>query len=389
MTEARVRAGNISGSALVPGSKSIAQRALILATRNGGTVRNVPQNDDLERLLAGLRGLGFRVEERGSEVAVGGGFAASDARLDLGDNGTGARCLMALAALREATTVIDGSARLRERPMAPLCAALRALGATVEGDALPVAVRGPLRGGEVRVSTDLSSQYATALILIVDRVKGMKIKVEGKNSFSYVSLTSHLLRRFRDPFFVEPDFSSAGALAVAAATTGGDLLLSGLGLSSAQPDARIVPMLNRAGARVTGVEGGIRVQGGKLRGIRVNLANSPDIAPLLAVLGALAEGETLVEGAPHLAHKESNRIATTCAMIRAVGGRADPLPDGFRVFGGHRLLPARIPAAGDHRIAMAAGVLALSVPGVTVDGSEAVAKSWPGFFRELDRLTAP
>ena len=154
----------------------------------------------------------------------------------MGDNGTGARCLTALAALREARTIIDGSDRLRKRPIAPLCEALRELGATVEGSAFPVAVRGPIEPRTVRISTDLSSQFATALILLVDWVKGLKVSVDGRRSFSYVSLTAVVARQFSDPFEVEPDFSSAASMAAAAAVSGGDILLEGLSLSSAQPD---------------------------------------------------------------------------------------------------------------------------------------------------------
>jgi 3-phosphoshikimate 1-carboxyvinyltransferase len=347
----------------------------------------VPRNSDVDGLSAALRALGFGVEERGGDRTVSGGFRPGEVRLDLGDNGTGARCLLALAALRPDRTVVDGSARLRARPFAPLCEALRSLGAQVEGDSPPIAVRGPLGAGTIRIHTDLSSQFATALILIVDRVKGLRLKVEGQASFAYVALTAHVLRKFRDPFVVEPDFSSAGALAVGAATTGGDLLLEGLNLASPQPDARLALFLNRAGAKVTEVAGGIRVVGGPLRGIRANVASCPDLAPLLGVIGVLAEGETVVEGAPHLVHKESDRIRTTVAMVRALGGTADPLPGGFRVLGGRPLQPAPIDASGDHRIAMAGALLALSVPGVTVAGSESVAKSYPSFFRDLDALT--
>ena len=386
--EVEVRPGKIRGRILVPGSKSIAQRALILATRYGGTVRNVPPGQDIHRLCMGLRALGFRVDERPGERTVAGSFCASDARIDMGENGTGARCLLALAALREASTTIDGSERLRQRPVQPLCEALRQLGATVEGDAFPVTVHGPLRGEPIRISTDLSSQFATALILLVDRVKGLRVSVIGKRSFAYITLTAWVGRNFDTPFDVEPDFSSAAALAVAAATSGGDLLLEGLTLSSPQPDARIAPFLNKVGARVTAEEDGIRVRGNSsLKGVEVDVSNCPDLAPLLGALGALAEGETCVRGAPHLIHKESNRIAATVEMIRAMGGEAEPSDDGFLVRGGKTLHGAEVSAAGDHRIAMAAAVLALSVPGVTVTGAESVRKSYPGFFRDLDSLT--
>ncbi|MHC4225106.1 MAG: 3-phosphoshikimate 1-carboxyvinyltransferase [Planctomycetota bacterium] len=382
-----VLSGRIAGRIRVPGSKSIAQRALVLATRKGGIIRNVPESMDIDRLCEGLRALGFRVDQAPGERTVSGGFSALDAQIDVGDNGTAGRCLTALASLREATTVIDGSARLRRRPIKPLCDALRQLGARVEGDTFPLTVTGPIQGGTVHISTEVSSQFATAFILIVDRVKGLRVNVTGKQSFAYVSLTAFVQRGFKSPYEVEPDFSSAAGLAVAAATTGGDLLLEGLTLSSPQPDARIFPFLNKAGAQVTEEDGGIRVRGDSLKGVRADVANCPDLASLLGAMGALAEGETVVTGAPHLVHKESNRIHSTVDMIRDLGGEADPLEDGFRITGGQKLSGAPISSAGDHRIAMAAAVLALSVPGVTVTGAEAVRKSYPGFFEDLEALT--
>jgi len=385
--QVRVRPGRLQGRVRLPGSKSIAQRALILATRHGATLRNVPESEDIDRMCDGLRALGFRIDAEPAALVVSGSFSAREVTIDVGDNATAARYLAAFATLRDVPTVIDGSARLRERPIAPLIDALRQLGATVEGDALPLTVQGPLRGGTVRLSTDISSQFSTALILIVDRVKGLRVNVVGKRSFSYVGLTAFVQRNFRDPFEVEPDFSSAAALAVAAGTSRGDLFLEGLSISSPQPDARIVPYLNRAGARVTEEEGGVLIRGGRLEGLRADVSNSPDLAPLLGALGALAEGETVVTGAPHLVHKESDRIASTVAMVRALGGEAEPLEDGFRIQGGRPLRGGTISAAGDHRIAMAAGVLALSVPGVTVSGSEAVRKSYPRYFEDLESLT--
>ncbi|MHC4959053.1 MAG: 3-phosphoshikimate 1-carboxyvinyltransferase [Planctomycetota bacterium] len=386
--DVEVRPGRISGSILVPGSKSVAQRALILATRRGGTILNVPESNDVRTMGEGLRALGFTVEESPGERTVSGSMNDVDSTVDVGDNGTAARCLAALAAVRDATTIVTGSERMQQRPMKPLCDALRELGATVEGDNLPLTIRGPVKGGMVKISTELSSQFATALIMLVEHVDGLKVQVSGRRSFSYVGLTAYVQRHFADPYVVEPDFSSAAPFAVAAATTGGDLLLRDLSLSSPQPDARLFPFLNRAGASVTGESAGIRVRGdGPLTGITADLSSSPDLAPLLGVVGALAEGETIVQGAPHLSLKESDRIASTVAMIRALGGDATPHGDGFSVRGGLPLTGAFVSAESDHRIAMAASVLALSVPGVTVSGAEAVRKSYPGFFADLDALT--
>jgi len=394
-----IRNGRIAGSIRVPGSKSIAQRALILATRKGGRVTNVPESGDLEILCNGLRALGYRVDEDGDSRIVGGTQGVSAVIIDAGDNGTAARCLTALAATGTAEVTIDGSERLRQRPMAPLVSALRELGAVVSADSLPLTVRGPIKGGTIKVDTADSSQFATALVLMVERLPGLKIKVTGKASFSYVGLTATVMRNFENPFVVEPDFSSAASHAVGAAVTGGDLVLEGLSMSSPQPDARILPFLSRAGCMVTQEDHSVRVRGGMLHGITANVANCPDLAPLIGVLGFFAEGETVVSGAPHLKHKESDRIACTVSMIRAVGGTAEPRDDGFVIYGdgipdGEPVeLPAdmangiTLSSHGDHRMAMAAAVLALRIPGVTVTGSDAVGKSYPRFFDDLSLLT--
>ena len=382
-----VRAGRIVGSIRVPGSKSIAQRALILACKRGGRITNVPDSGDVAVMCEGLRALGFSVEEQGDERIVSGQMHDEPATIDVADNGTAARCLTALAATRAAPTRFECSDRLRKRPMEPLLQALRQLGAEVDSDSLPYTVRGPIRGEAITVDTSDSSQFATAMVLLVSRVRGLKVKVIGKASFAYVGLTALIMRKFESPFAVEPDFSSAAVYAVAAAVTGGDVLLSGLNMSSPQPDARILPFLNRAGARVTQEDDGVRIRGGGLKGIVANVGNCPDLAPLLGAMGALAEGETVVAGAPHLVHKESDRIAAMVGLIRELGGEAEARDDGFVVTGGLPMVGRTVSSREDHRIAMAAGVLALRIPGVTVTGSEAVKKSYPAFFDDLAALT--
>ena len=143
------------------------------------------------------------------------------------------------------------------------------------------------------------------------------------------------------------------------------------------------------GAHVTQEEAGIRVRGGrKLQGVELDLGSCPDLAPLIGVLGAMAEGETRVTNAPHLVYKESDRIQTTTHLVRSLGGDAEPRPDGFIVRGGAALQGGRVSSEGDHRIAMAAAILGLAAGGLTVTGAEAVAKSYPDFFEDLEALTA-
>ena len=163
-----VRPGRLVGRIRVPGSKSIAQRALILAARKGGTIRNVPDSTDVGRLCSGLRALGYNVDEQPGVRVFSGGLSTEPATIFVGENGTAARCLTAMAALRDARTVIDGSEGLRRRPIGPLCQALRELGAEVDGDEFPVTVRGPIEGRAIEVSTERASDSANSVVSAVE-----------------------------------------------------------------------------------------------------------------------------------------------------------------------------------------------------------------------------
>lgn len=400
----------------VPPSKSLHQRALLLAVlgdRGAATdlVARGPVPEDVVRFAAALSGLVGRVVPPVGTVlgAVGDDGALEGGRdrrrLDLGMNGTGLRLAVTAAGLRPlgARTLLTGRPRLRARPHDVLLRALARLGAHARRRPT-----GALRAlgrrwdrHDVAMAADRSSQPASALLLNAPRQGGLALTLVGKGvSRGYLALTEHVLAAFGCPvatrgpvrvvaagaprcarFVVEPDASSAAVWWAAAAVTGGRARVRGLGAGSAQPDVAALAVLTRFGARVEAGPDGDAVVVGPARLVgagEVDLRDSPDLAPLVAALAAGADGETRVVGAPHLRDKESDRIETAVAAVRALGGDADGTDDGF-VVRGRPLVGGVVRVAGDHRLALAFGVLGLRVAGVVLAGVEAVAKSYPGF----------
>jgi 3-phosphoshikimate 1-carboxyvinyltransferase len=260
----------------------------------------------------------------------------------------------------------------------------------------------------VALPSGLSSQYASALLLCAARAGGVDLTLVGDTvSDGYLGLTCAVLERFGVPvardgpslrvapgapratrFVVEADASSAAPWWAAAALTGGTAVVEGVPWGTCQPDAALLSVLERMGASVQPTpDGWVRVDGpgGPLRGAGdVDLRASPDLAPVVGALAAGAAGETRVVRAPHLRFKESDRVASVVAAVRAVGGDADGREDGF-VVRGRPLSGGRVAVTGDHRIVLAFGVLGLVVPGVVLDGAQAVEKSYPGFLADLGR----
>lgn len=412
--------GPVRGTFHVPASKSLAQRALVLAALSDAPTEWVAggaSSEDADRLALALEVLvggavGSDGTRPGGWTAGGLGGATASQRLDLGMNATGFRFLVAVAGLRPpgARTLVTGRPRLLARPHGPLLRALVRLGAHVRrrhsGSVRVVAT--PWDRHEVDVRADASSQYTSALLLAAPRAGGLRVRVgPGAVSRGYVALTIGVLEAFgvgveRDGeaivvaagapraarFVVEPDASSAAVWWAAAAMTGGSVVVPGLPSTTRQPDAALLGILGRMGARIEEEHGAIRVGGrcDRLEGAGdVDLRDTPDLAPLVAVLGACSSGETRVIHAPHLRLKESDRIASIARALRAVGADVVESEDGFTVRGPASLRAGRVDTAGDHRLALAFGVLGLAVPGITLSDGRVAAKSYPGFLDDLGR----
>ncbi len=412
-----VPGGPIVGRTRVVGSKSLSIRALEAAAlaRGSSSVLHAAECDDVDVFVAALFNLGVTIERRedGWRVeGLSGHWQPRTDHLDVGPAGTPFRFLMALAALSDRALTIDGSARMRERPVGPLAEALSQLGATVRFPVRPgyppVVIRGDrLSGGALRLDAGSSSQFLSALLLIGPLLEeALLIEPSGEvASAPYVQLTCDVMAAFGAPvqrvgrqyqcqpggylacrYEVPGDASSAAYFFAAAAITRGDVTVEGLGDTQAQGDFALVDLLEKMGCQVDRSFGEIRVRGPeRLRAVRADLNAIPDQVPTLAVVAAFADGETQIENVAHLRLKESDRLAAVAKGLEAVGIEARETPDGLIISGGTPHA-GRIDPRDDHRLVMAFSILGLSAGPVTIDGSQCVSKSFRDFFSLLRQL---
>lgn len=406
----------------VPGSKSIANRALVCAALAGGTSRlaNLPSGDDTAAMVLGIEALGAGTGWSGdgtdlSVAGTAGVLATGPIAIHAGLAGTTSRFVTALAALGPGPSTIDGHPPLRSRPMAPLHEALHSLGAdVVAGEArghLPVTIRGgALRGRAVALAGDVSSQFITALMLIGPYLPhGLEIELTTPLvSRPYVELTRSVMASFgagdveigarrivvepgryvATDYAIEPDASSASYVLAAAAVCGGEVTVQGLGAASLQGDVAFVDVLGEMGCEITrtGRETTVRLPG-ELRGVRVDMADISDTVPTLAVVAPFCTSPTRMTGIGFIRHKESDRIGVVVEELARCGVTAREEPDGM-VIEPSAPTGARVSTHHDHRIAMAFAVLGLRVPGIEIEDPGVVSKSWPGFWSQLDGLRA-
>jgi 3-phosphoshikimate 1-carboxyvinyltransferase len=403
----------------VPGSKSVANRALVCAALADGLSRlsNVPDGDDTEAMIECLRGLGVTVDRDGHDTVVqgsGGVLATEPAAVHARLAGTTSRFVTALAALGSAPVTVDGHATLRSRPMQPLHDALGQLGVgvtTVDGDnGLPVTVCGPPRPDRhvVRLRGDVSSQYITALMLIAPYLPaGLRIELTTPLiSRPYVEITAAVMAAFGHPrvvvhadhvvvspgrysgceYTIEADASSASYPLAAAAVCGGSVTVSGLTADSLQGDARFCDVLQSMGCEISRHDSGTTVsRSGDLSAIDIDMVDISDLVPTLAVVATAATGITTISGVGFIRDKESDRIGDLCAELRHAGIEASELPDGLCVTGG-AAHPATLATHHDHRLAMSLALLGLVTDGIEIGDPDVVSKSWPGYWSMLESL---
>ncbi|WP_344464786.1 3-phosphoshikimate 1-carboxyvinyltransferase [Kitasatospora kazusensis] len=406
-------------TARIPGSKSITNRALLLAAAASGTTRldGPLDSEDTVAFRKALTDLGVKVETGPDAWLVHGTGRAptGPARIWCADAGTAARFLPVLAAAGRGEFLFEGSEQLTGRPLGPLVKALAELGAEVRpgaGGGLPLTIdaRG-LTGGELLLDASTSSQYLTGLLLSAPLMREpLTIAVNGLVSRPYVAMTLALMRSFGaevtiltcrqggsvrvEPggytgrtLRIEPDASTASYFFAAAAVTGTRVTVPHLGRDSLQGDLRFVEVLAKAGAEVEVGADATTVTGtGPLRGgFEVDMGDISDTFMTLAAVAPLADAPITVRGIGHARLKESDRIAAVAGNLRALGIQVEDGPDRLTVHPGR-------PAAGtiachrDHRIAMAFSVLGLRVPGLVLDDPRCVGKTFPGFHEELRRL---
>jgi len=425
--QAPTAAGPVRASLRLPGSKSMTNRALVLAALAdgpGAVTRPLRARDTLLMARA-LTALGATVDDGAPPGTwrVTPGRPAGDTRVDVGNAGTVMRFVPPVAALAATTTEFYGDARASQRPVGPMLTALRELGAVIDDGgrgAVPFAVRGTgaLAGGMVTIDASASSQFVSGLLLAAPRFdKGVEVRHRGGRvpSAPHIAMTVQMLRgadaevetaSMRNgpggtpvdtwrvhpgpvkagTIAVEPDVVNAAPFLAAALVTGGTVTIRGWPRETTQPAGHLAGLLTRMGGRCQATAGGLAVTGtGTIGGITADLGDVPEVTPVLAALAALAGSPSRLTGIGHIRRQETDRLAALATEINGLGGDVTELPDGLAI----RPRPLRggvFASYDDHRLVMAAAVLGLAVPGIEVQNPATVGKTFPEFtslWREM------
>jgi 3-phosphoshikimate 1-carboxyvinyltransferase len=411
-------AGRLDADVRIPGSKSITNRALLLAALADGTstLAGVLFSDDSHWFLDGLQRLGVAVDidQERRQVCVhgvGGPPPAAEATLWVELAGTAARFLLAYTCLGQGLYTIDGNARMRQRPMDDLLATLNALGADCRSSGeylgLPIVVAGRgLRGGAAGLAGDKTSQFLSALLMVAPYAhEDVDLTMTSRLAATpYIDITIHMMADFgayvqreqyerfsiaagqryhAREYQIEPDASNASYFFAAAALTGGRVRVEALDRQSIQGDIRFLDVLEQIGCAVRFGAGWVEVQGPQqLRGIDIDMSKLPDMAITLAALAPFADSPTHIRNVGLIRHHETDRIAAIVAELRKLGVLVEERADGMTILPGWQR-PAEIDSYHDHRMAMGFAVAGLKIPGLRIAGAECVAKTFPDFFERF------
>jgi len=408
--------GPLKATVRVPGSKSVANRALICALLAEGESRitGLPDGDDTTVIIDVLEQMKRMRRDSDAIVVSGSRVVKLPGIIDAKLAGTSSRFLTAVASLGDATCVVDGGEPLRGRPMAELHEALANLGAELtpfgEVGHLPISVsRGSLNGGRISIRGDVSSQFISALMLIGPMLgDGLVVDIAGDLvSRSYVEMTADVMRAFGatavidentisiapggyvpSDYQVEPDFSSAAFPLAALALRDGSVRIPSLGLASMQGDAEIVRILSAMGCSVSELGSDIIVSRSEtpLHGVEINMADCSDLVPAVAVAMLFASTSSRITGVGFIRRKESDRLGDLADELRKVGARVEVEEDGLVIHPMKDAAPADLSTHHDHRLAMAFALLALAVNGIGIIDPAVVSKSWPTFFTDMEPI---
>lgn len=409
----------------IPGSKSITNRALILAALAEGSSRlyGALDAEDTRVMLNALQQLGIQAIWEAatvlSVVGAGGNIPTDKADLFLGNSGTSMRFLTALCALGQGDYTLDGVERMRQRPQSDLLNTLNALGASavaLNNDGCPplrIAGNNGLNGGTVCMNAAASSQFVTALLMVAPYAdQDVTIEIIGNLRPLYVEITRQMMaqwgvksvqedsRRFVVPagqryaaqldYQIEPDASSASYFFAIAALTGGSVTVRGLNTSALQGDVRFATeVLVAMGCKAEDTPDGLRVTGlpnGKLHGIDSDMSAISDTSMTLSALAPFADSPTTIRNIAHTRLQECDRIAAVCAELNRMGVKVEERADGYTIYPAAKIQPATIKTYNDHRIAMSFALMGLKSPGIIIENPGCVSKTFPAYWQALDRL---
>ena len=408
---ARITPATLGGTLSAIASKSDAHRLLILAAFSRGETRLVMEqrSEDIDATISCLRALGATIKILPDGVFVRGIERVNEnPLLDCGESGSTFRFMLPVACALCERVRFTGSGRLPERPIGELMRVMQVHGVAFSEERLPFETAGKLKGGDFALPGNVSSQYLTGLLLALpilneDSTISLTTRLE---SAAYVDITLHALKRFgvhiltengtyavsggqviQSPgtLRVDGDWSNA-AFFLAAGALGNPVRVTGLNPESPQGDKAILTALRKFGTQVEVASDTVTVSPAQLTGCTIDVGETPDLLPILAVLGACAAGETRLVNAARLRLKESDRLASVSAMLRALGGTVEELPDALVITGG-TLAGGTVESCRDHRIAMSAAIASIRCSReVKILGADAVNKSYPAFYQDFNQL---
>jgi len=408
--------GEIDADIAVPPSKSYTNRALIASSIAAGSsiIRNPSRSEDTEYLKSALREFGVRIDEKEGFLEItgtDGRLSAPRKELYIGNAGTAMRFLASIAALAPGTTRLAGDRRMNTRPMQGLLDALNSMGITCtsQNGFSPLTINGgKLRGGRINVDCEKSSQFLSSLLLISPYAQDPAILHTAGSipSSPYIDMTIHTMRAFGaevnrtapdiftvgnkkrysgTEYTVEGDASSATYFFAAAAVSGGRIGITNLDPDSLQGDLKFLDILSSMGSTVMNNNGRLEVRGNLLRGVQADMKDIPDSVPSLAVAAAFASGPTLIKNIRNLRYKESDRITALSEGLRNIGCITEAGSDWLKIIPG-KLHGAVIETHHDHRIAMSFAAAGLKLGGISVTNPDSVNKSYPDFWKEIEKL---
>ncbi len=413
----------VQGAVRPPGSKSITNRALIVAALAKGTTHlsGVLDCQDTQVMIESLNRLGINVkhdpEQRTVEVKGCAGLVSqSSASLWLENSGTSIRFLTALCATGQGEFVLDGNQRMRERPIQDLVEALKLLNIDIacenETGCPPVRIKANgFSGGTTSISGNVSSQYLSALLMVAPAAQGpVTINIlDEMVSKPYLEITLGVMAQFGvvidrakptvwkiEPqtyqrsavYEIEPDASAASYFFAAAAITGGRVTVEGLNQDALQGDINFIRVLEDMGCQIERGRNSVTVQGGPLKGIDVDMNDISDTAQTLAAVAVFAEGPTCIRNVGHIRHKETDRISAVATELKRLGIRVEESEDSITINPGE-IQPATVETYDDHRMAMSFALIGLNVPGIVINDPDCTVKTYPQFFSDLEKLCGP
>jgi 3-phosphoshikimate 1-carboxyvinyltransferase len=409
---------DIQATVHIPGSKSLTQRALVAASlaQDNSFIRNALIAEDTLHLIEALCILGVQIVEAEDGYFISGtaGKIINNGKeIFLGNNGTALRFLIALVTLGNGKYILTGGKRLCERPVGALVDALRGMNVNIScnNNCPPVTVMAAgLAGGKIILRDIESSQYVSALLLCAPYTKeGINLSLEGGIvSAPYIDMTVSVMRDFGArvtetgsrqynvaagkiyqgrEYLVEGDVSGASYFFLAAALLKKRIRVEGVSTKSKQGDIRLLKVLEELGCQIVSGDNWIEVTGNNLRegDFSFDLNDMPDMVPTLAVLAAFRSGKTIINNVAHLRLKESNRLGALAAELTRIGIVVQETADGLVIEGG-KPRPAQIESYNDHRIAMSFAIAGLVVRGIEIADKKCVDKSFPGFWKELEKI---